>query len=568
MDATTPTARPIGVRAPMPGVVYAPRDELERYVAAGALSFETLAGGLRASFERNAGRVALDGSGRAVTYAELDADTERLGAALLREGLAPLDRVVFHLNNSYELVTCWVACLKAGLIPLCTLAAHREHEIGYLANHSKAVLHVVQGNDPKFDGIAFAKAMQAKVPSLARIMQVAGDPTPGVLHLRGLVDSIDLDEARQVLAAVELDPFQVAVFQLSGGTTGVPKIIPRFHNEYLSMMRHVAAWNGYRDDDTVFIPLPMIHNLNMGCFFGPFLLTGGRVLVVPDLSPETLVATMQRYRPTWQVLGPLAARLEPAIASGALDFSHVRGVVTTKGAGRIRERLKVPALQIFGMTEGVITFTRPHEDPVRALDETVGRPVCPLDRIRILKPGTEQEVPLGEDGEPSFKGPYTIHGYYDAAERNRETFTSDGWYRSGDLMRAVEIEGRVYYEFRGRIKDVVDRGGEKINCEEIEGLLIPHPAVAAVAAVGMPDPDYGERLCAFVIPMKGQPGPTVETFAEWLKAQGVAKYKWPERVEVVGEFPQTSSGKLSKPLLKKLIAERIAAERAAAGRGR
>jgi non-ribosomal peptide synthetase component E (peptide arylation enzyme) len=273
---------------------------------------------------------------------------------------------------------------------------------------------------------------------------------------------------------------------------------------------------------------------------------------------------MKRFAPTWLVLGPLAARLEGAIAAGLLDFSHVRGVVGPKGAHRVRERLQVPALHIFGMTEGVIMLTRPHEDPIRAQDETVGRPVSRFDRIRILKPGTEQDVAPGDDGEPAFSGPYTIHGYYDAEERNREAFTSDGWYRSGDLMREVAIDGRTYYEFRGRIKDIVDRGGEKINCDELETLLIQHPSVAAVAAVGMPDPVYGERLCAFVIVMKGQPAPSVDHFAAFLKEHGVAKFKWPERVEVMDEFPSTSSGKLSKPLLKALITERITDERAAA----
>lgn len=558
--------KPIGVRAPMPGVVYPPEAALRHYVEAGALGFDTLADGLRASFARNAARIALDGPGGAISYARLDADSERLGAALLRQGLAPLDRVVFQMNNAYELVILWVACLKAGLIPLCTLAAHREHEIGYLAQHGEAVLHAVQGNDPKFDGIAFARAMQDKAPSLRWILQTQGEPAPGVLHLRTLIESIDEEDARRELGAVELDPFQVAVFQLSGGTTGAPKIIPRFHNEYLAMMQGVARFNDYRPDDTVFIPLPMVHNLNMGCFFGPFLLSGGRVLVAPDLQPDTLVEMIRRFTPNWLVLGPLAARIESAIAAGELDFSHVRGIVAPNGAQRLRERLKTPALHIFGMTEGVIMFTNPHEDPLPAQNVSVGRPISPLDRVRILKPGTEQDAAPGEDGEPAFQGPYTIHGYYRAEERNREAFTSDGFYRSGDLMRSVTIEGRTYYEFRGRLKDVVDRGGEKINCEEIEWLLVRHPSVAAVAVVGMPDPIYGERLCACVIPVAGRTAPSVTEFGTFLHEQGVAKFKWPERVEAMTEFPSTQSGKLSKPLLKQWVAERLQGERAAAPR--
>lgn len=551
----------IGVRQPMPGVVYAPLNELGSYIHAGALTHESLVDALRGTFTRHADRIAIDGPLGALTYRELDVASERLGAALLRLGCKPLDRVVFQLPNSQEFVLLWVACLKASLIPVCTLAAHREHEIGYLAQHAEAVVHAVPGNDPKFDAVALAKAMQAKVTSLKHILQVGGAAQAGALQLQDLIESVDADTARGELAAIKIDPFQVAVFQLSGGTTGVPKIIPRFHNEYLAMMRGVASFNRYTENDTVFIPLPMAHNLNMGCFFGPFLVTGGRVLVVPDLQPETLMGTMQEFKPTWMVLGPLAARLEGAIAAGVLDFSHVKGIVGTKGGGLIGRKLKAPGLNIFGMTEGVIMFTRPDEDPEQVLDQCVGRPISPLDQIKILHPGTETEVPDGMDGEPAFKGPYTIHGYYRAEDRNLEAFTSDGFYRSGDLMRKVVIDGTVYFEFRGRIKEVVDRGGEKINCEEVEGLLADHPSVVTVAAVGVPDPTYGERLCACVIARPGQETPSVELFARYFAQRGVAKFKWPERVEVMTELPVTASGKLSKVILKKQMADRVMAER-------
>lgn len=555
--------RSIGVRDPLPGVVYPDPQESRAYIEAGLLGEETLPGALRASFARHAERLALDGPGGRITYAELDSRSERLGAALLRTGLAPLDRVVFQLNNCAELVVAWVACLKAGLIPLCTLAAHREHEIGYLAEHAGAKLHFVQGDDPRFDGVEFARRMGDVVPSLRWVLQARGAPQPGVLHLPTLIDAVPEADARRELARLALDPWQVAVFQLSGGTTGVPKIIPRFSNEYATMMRAVADWNGYRADDRLFIPLPMVHNLNMGCCFGPFLLTGGTVLLSPDLQPDTLVDVIRRWRPTWLVLGPLTARIEAAVAAGQIDLSQVRGVITTKGAAQARDRLRAPVFHIFGMTEGVIMLTRP-DHPLAAQDDTVGCPVNAGDRVRILRPGTEEDAAFGEDGEPAFKGPYTIRGYYDAEDRNREAFTRDGWYRSGDLMRAVEIEGRTFYQFRGRIKDVVDRGGEKINCEEVETVVGQHPALAAVAMVGMPDPVYGERACAFVIPRPGERAPDIERLSAFLRERGLAKFKWPERIEVVSEFPTTLSGKLSKPRLKQLITERLAAERAAA----
>ena len=548
------------VREPMPGVVYPDEADLAQYVREGVLGAETLVDGFRQACARNPDHVALLGPGLRITYSELDALSTRLAAALLRLGLRPLDRAIFQLGDSEQLVIAFLACLKAGLIPVCTLAAHREREIGYLAQLAEAKLHIVQGDDPKFDGIAFARAMQSQVSTLRWILQARGAPTGGMLHLQTLIDSIDIGEAEGALKDVELDPFQVAVFQLSGGTTGVPKIIPRFHNEYLYNMRAVAAWLPYRSDDVLFMPQPMVHNLNMGCCFGPMLMSGGTVTIAPDLRPETLIALIAQTRPTWLMLGgPIIARLESAIAARSVDLSDARGVIAANSARKLRELLGVPVHLIFGITEGVITFTHA-DDPLEAKDATNGRPVSAWDRIRILVPGTETPAAPGEIGEPVFKGPYTIRGYYRAEERNRETFTSDGWYRSGDLMQERVIDGRSYYVFCGRLKDLVSRGGEKINCEEVEMAVAGHPSVAAVAAVPYPDPVFDERLCAVLILRNGCAAPSVAELGVYLQQYGLAKFKWPERIEVVTAFPLTASGKLSKAALKEMVRERTSGD--------
>lgn len=549
--------RKTGVTAPLPGVVYPPQNDLERYVAEGVLGFETLVDGFRDAAAKYPANVALLGPRLRMTYAELDAKTTRLAAALLETGLVPLDRVVFQLGDSEQLVMAFLACLKAGLIPICTLAAHREREIGYLASLAEARLHIVQGDDPKFDGVAFARKMRDVTPSLKWILQVRGEPQDGVLHLEQLIDSVSEAQAVARLGQVALDPFQVAVFQLSGGTTGVPKIIPRFHNEYLYNMRAVADWLGYRSDDVLFMPQPMVHNLNMGCCFGPILMSGGTVTVAPDLRPETLISLIETTRPTWLMLGgPIIARIESALKGGRMDLSNARGVISANSAPKLRALLGVPVYHIFGITEGVIMFTHP-DDPAEALDTTNGRPVSALDEVRILVPGTEEPAAPGEIGEPAFKGPYTIHGYYRAEERNRETFTSDGYYKSGDLMQAKRIGDKTYYVFCGRLKDLVSRAGEKINCEEVEMAVAGHPAVAAVVAVPYPDPVYDERLCAVLILREGYAAPTVQELGAYLQDYGLAKYKWPERIEIVSEFPLTASGKLSRQGLRDHVARLI-----------
>jgi non-ribosomal peptide synthetase component E (peptide arylation enzyme) len=194
-------------------------------------------------------------------------------------------------------------------------------------------------------------------------------------------------------------------------------------------------------------------------------------------------------------------------------------------------------------------YTRPDDAPdVRFT--AVGRPVSALDKIKILRPGTEEEMPLGETGEPAFQGPYTTCGYYNAADRNAEAFTSDGFYRSGDLMSCRKINNKLYYFFEGRIKDVVDRGGEKINAGEVEEAVQTHPAVIACAIVGVKDRALGERMCACIVVREGQHAPDIAGLGKHLENYGLAKFKWPERIEIMTELPVTHVGKLDKIALR------------------
>lgn len=561
MTQSNPNSSNNKVKNPIPGVVYPDQKDLDRYLAEGVLTRETLCDGFRKVVEAYPENVALVGPGLRLTYSELDSLSDRLAGAFIKQGLRPLDRAVFQLRDSEKLVITFLACLKIGVIPICTLYAHREREIGYLANHAGAKLHVVEGADPKFDSVAFAKKMQREVSSLQMILKMQGEPEEGVLQITDLIDGISKDAAEAALKDIELDPFQVAVFQLSGGTTGVPKIIPRFQNEYLYNMRAVANWLDYTPDDVLFMPQPMVHNLNMGCCFGPFLMTGGTYAIAPDLQPETLIDLIATTKPTWFMLGgPIVARLEKAIEEGVVDLSSAKGVIVANSAAKLRNLLGVRTHNIFGMTEGVIMLVH-KDDPVEMQDTSNGRPVSDWDSVKILVPGTEKEVAPGEVGEPAFKGPYTIRGYFDAEERNKDAFTSDGYYRSGDLMYTKEVDGKTYYFFCGRLKDLVSRGGEKINCEEVELAVSHHPAVASVMAVGYPDPVMDERLCATIILRDGHEAPSVTELGKFLEKYGLAKFKWPERIEVLETFPLSASGKVSKEQIKKLVAANVEQER-------
>jgi non-ribosomal peptide synthetase component E (peptide arylation enzyme) len=208
--------------------------------------------------------------------------------------------------------------------------------------------------------------------------------------------------------------------------------------------------------------------------------------------------------------------------------------------------------QLFGMGEGLFLTTRPGA-PRAARASTVGTPLSVFDEVRILAPDTEDEQPDGEIGELCCRGPYTLRGYLDAPEHNARAFTSDGFYRTGDLAVVQVIGGERYIAIEGRIKDLINRGGEKISAEEVELLLLRHPRVRHAAVVAMPDSRLGERTCAFLV-VDGEPLTLLDVQEHFARLQ-VAKFKWPEHIEHLAEIPRTLVGKVDKRRLQAAAAE-------------
>ncbi len=550
-------------RDKLAGVVYPDAESVKRDADRGIEVNETLAAALATSFALHASRTALLGVDGVLTYSELDEETDRLAAGLIASGLQPLDRAIFQMANGSALLKCLVACWKCGVIPICTLASHRQAEIAYLANHARAKAYFVQAGDPKFDHVQFALGMQAEAPSIKSVIVAGKSAAAGVLFMNDLIQANGGRAARDVVRAVseQLDPRQPVVFQLSGGTTGVPKIIPRFQSEYLYNIRSVSSWGGRNSEEVLFCAGPMIHNAGVVCHWGPTLLNGGAIVTDNDLSVSGLANILQTYKPTWMFLPrPLLSRVKEAFKTITFDKSKVKGVVTASNSRTVREELGLPGIHIFGMAEGLVMTTR-EGDPVAALDETVGMPVSPFDEVMIVAPGTSDPVPFGEVGEMICRGPYTVRGYYDAADRDEAAFTGDGFYRSGDLMSQRRIGGKDYYVFEGRLKDVINRAGEKVSCDEVERSLRGYPNMIDVALVAMPDEDYIEKGCAFVVMERDAKTPSVREFGEHLQQKGLAKYKWPERVERIESLPTTSSAKISKPLLREMIAAKLRSEK-------
>ena len=261
-------------------------------------------------------------------------------------------------------------------------------------------------------------------------------------------------------------------------------------------------------------------------------------------------------------IGPIAPQLL-LYSPITHTLSSLRLFATMTRADALEAHLGVPCSNLYGITEG-LALGCGADAPVEARHHTHGASGCPLDEIRLLQPDSDKPVREGEAGELCFKGASSLRAYFNAKIPRDQYLTHDGFYRSGDMMTAQIIDGTTYYTFQGRLRDNVNRGGEKIGCEEVEAFVSRHPKVADAKLVPMPDALFGEKGCIFVIPRSGQAAPSVAELAEFLISSGLAKFKCPERVEIIEAFPVTRIGKLDKIALKATIAEKLRNEASAA----
>jgi 2,3-dihydroxybenzoate-AMP ligase len=542
---------------PLDGVVPWPPELARRYRERAYWTGETMGEVFDRSVAAHAGRVAVVDGQRRVTYRQLGTLVDRLALHLAERGISRQQRVVFQLPNVLEFIVAYFACLKVGAIPLACLPAHRHAEISYLASFTEAAAWFMPSTFRSFDYVAMAHELREALPALQEVF-VVGERAQWGMTLVGdlLKDAIETRLSVRTLARLRPHPDDVAVFQLSGGTTGLPKVIPRTHDDYLYNSRASATAAGVGSDTVLLVTVPISHNFPLACpGIQATLLSGGRVVLAPAPDAETVLGLIERERVTWIPAVPatvIAWLNDPRIKRA--DLSSLRTLcvggsrLNPEPARRVLDEIGPVLTQVFGMAEGLLCYTR-RDDPVEVMVETQGRPVSPDDEIRIVD-DEGRPVPHGEVGELQCRGPYTIRSYYKAQEHNRTAFTPDGFYRTGDMVR-LHPSGNLVVE--GRKKDMINRGGEKISAEEVENLILGHPAVLNVAVIAMPDPVLGERACACVILRPGL-SLTLEKLNRFLlEDKRIAKFKLPERLELRDRFPATAVGKISKKDLREEV---------------
>ena len=539
-----------------------PQATAQRYRDLGVWLDQTIDEAVSSAAQKSPDKIAIVTEQSKITYAELDERSDRLADGLYDAGLRPGDRIVVQLPNNPEFAMLYLAASRLGVLPIMALPAHREAEIGFFLEHSGAVGYAIAPIYRNFDYAKMAIALKERQPAL-RFVLTSGDrvvEAPGFLSIRRMIES-RVSQRRRFRA----DPFDVALFLVSGGTTGLPKLIPRTHADYLYNARAMNQVCEVGLQTILLLAIPVSHNFGLVApgLLGT-LIASGTVVLLESAAPDDVLEAIERERVTCMPGVPaLYISLTERQQIAPRDLSSLRQIIA--GGAKFLPTSAMRALDVFGcrvqqvlgMAEGFITATR-LDDPESAVLETVGKPISPHDEYLLVN-GVRDEVAAGEVGELLVRGPYTLRGYYKAAEHNRLAFTDDGFYRTGDMLQG-DGSGRLIVA--GRVKDMINRAGEKVSAEEIENLVIDHPKISAAALVPMSDPLVGERGCLFVI---CEPGLTVDLneIIAHLESKKVARFKFPERLEVVEAFPMTAVGKISKKALREKIEHALIREREA-----
>ncbi len=542
-----------------------PKEFVEKYQQAGYWKGHPLGDILDNAVQAFPDRIAISFEGRHITYRELGMRVNRLALHLLDMGHKPLDRLILQLPNVPETLYLYFAAVKSGVIPIMTLPAHRQAEIGFFAEFASVTSYAVPKEIRGFDYVEMAREVSSQAPALKHVFVLGDDVPAGFISLSKLLEDHieERTEAERILKEARPNPMWPAVFQLSGGTTGIPKLIPRTHNDYYYNSLCFNGLSGIGPDTSYLIGIPITHNFPTTApgFQGLFM-AGGRVVIAPSPAPRVVLALIESERVTTlpAVPGMMISYLsDPDLKHydlSSLKLCQVGGSrLLPEVAQEIGPKLGADVQQILGMSEGP-NFTTRLNDPEEVKFDTQGRAISPGDEIKIVN-GDGEEVPSGEVGELLVRGPYTIRGYFNSPEHNETAFTSDGFYKSGDLVR-MHPSGNLVVE--GRIKDTINRGGEKISAEEMENHILAFPKVLNCAYVAMPDPLLGEKSCLFAVAKEGETLSQEELNDFLVNDRKIAKFKLPERLELVDQLPLTHVGKINKKELRSIIADKLKEE--------
>ena len=498
-------------------------------------------------------RVALVDGRYRLTYAQYYRRAQRLAAHWHRLRLTRNDVIAIQTPNWAEFAVAVNAAMMLG-IPFCHFhSGFRRKEVEFILRFVDATMVVCPHKFRDFDHLALMRDLQSNLPRLKHIAVVDDAPHEGAFGLRQFLDAdAEPEVPEDVLRSLRPNGNQVARVLFTSGTTGEPKAVMHTHNTVACACGFQNRDYGVDGDSAILVFLPV--GLNWGFFCTMQAILAGCKLVYMDaFKPDEALRIIERERITHFGTAPTAliAMLDvPQFKQ--FDLSSLKAV-TTSGAPcpvdlirKWADRVPGHLVELYGMAEAGVQSCTMLTDDAEEVCGTVGRPATEMQMKLVDESG--EEVARGMIGEILSKGPSVTIGYYNNPVMNAELFTSDGWFRSGDLGR---LDDRGYLSIVGRRKEMIIRGGANIYPREIEEVLFKHPKILDAAVIGIPDDRVGERACACIVP---RPGETIgfEEVVGFLRNE-IATYKLPERVEIMDALPKTPTGKVQKGVLRKMV---------------
>lgn len=497
-----------------------------------------------AQWEREYGaNIAVRDRETTYTYTELFDAARRFASCLASEGIEAGDRIVLQLPNKAESLIILFGSVMRGCIPVLALPTHRKAEISHFCSKSNASCLIVPCSSPAYDYESLAKAIKKDNPRLKCFVIGSSDQYRSVSDMRGELWQATAPHSSSILFLLP-----------SGGTTGLPKLIPRSNFSYVYNFVEAASRSLFSEKTKYLAALSICHNLPLACpgALGA-LEKGGTVILAESVSPDEVFPLISSAKVTTITAVPSAVNLWMdaldwyPVDLSSLESIHVGGArFTAKDAKRLSAAFSCAVQQSYGMTEGILTLTSP-EAPEEIAFTTQGFPLSENDRPLII--GQDgQPCADGEEGELIWKGPYLMSGYYEDEYSTLRSFDSEGFYHTGDLA-ARDPCGN--FKITGRLKNTINRGGETFSAEDVEASLREMPGIVDVAVCGIPDQALGEKTCAFIV-CSGD-APNLESIREFLNNIGIAPFKHPDRVEIRELLPLTPIGKIDLNALKTSI---------------
>lgn len=497
-----------------------------------------------------------------ITYDEARNKANSLAIGLLEQGVKPLDRVLVQLPNWNEFSVVYFALQKIGAIPVLLIDRHRQFEINRLVKQTGASAWIVPSKYRKTDYFPIIKDVVKESPGLKNIFLVRhnNDESP-YTRIETLIEQADLSHNNLArLAQLKPNPMQVAHMGPTGGTTGEPKIVPRTHNSLITCADYASRSWDQNIEDINLIAGPIGHDLSFTKGFLGSVVTQGKIIFLDSSTNEDICSTIESEKITSIIWVPaLAQRMLQYESLDKFNLSSLKKMHSAGAASHpdlvhnVTSKLNMTFYNGYGATEGMTAITRTI-DTIETICSTVGRPTCPYDTYKVIS-FKEEGLPSGEEGELVLKGPGVFTGYYNNPDENKKAFTHDGFFKTGDVAK---IDEQGYVMLTGRIKEMINRGGESISTREIEALIILHPDVTSVAVIPMPDPLLGEKACAY-IETTTLAKLSFEDIISFLKSKQASVFQLPERIEFVDIMPHTPAQKIDKTFLRKDIEKKLKA---------